>query len=120
MLAALLFEAPEQLVALGVCLLLVLVGLGVMQFIDAGEHEEAPQALLQSGDYTPQRKQEQPAMESFSGAYWLLATAVFLLLSFRTDLWRDAAIVVWPLAGLLFVPCRMLFRALLRRLANNA
>ena len=55
------------------------------------------------------------SMEAFSGGYWLLATAIFLALGFRTDLWRDAAIVTWPLAGLLFVPCRMLFRALLRR-----
>lgn len=115
LLVAAFLQAGDVVLALCTCLLLVLVGIGVGQLIRAGELEEAAQALLQTADYTPQRKREKPAMEAFSGGYWLLATAIFLILGFRTDLWRDAAIVTWPLAGLLFVPCRMLFRALLRR-----
>ena len=36
------------------------------------------------------------------GAYWCLATAVYLFWSFRTELW-ERTWIVWPVAGLLYV-----------------
>ena len=48
-----------------------------------------------------------------SGAYWLIATAIYLLWSFRTENWSTTW-MVWPVAGLLFAALRTIVEAVMK------
>ena len=37
----------------------------------------------------------------FQGAYWCVATAIYLFISFTRNNW-DSSWVIWPVAGVLF------------------
>ncbi len=90
-------------------LMLVLLGLGVMCFIRVGIPWESCLKLLEEGEYS--RREKRSGHATISGAYWMLATAVYLAWSFATNDWKNTWIV-WPVAGVLFAALRMLMRAL--------
>lgn len=83
------------------CVTLALAAAGVWCFISAGVRWASLQKLLRQGDFDPSQQKERRIKETVATAYWLIATAVYLLWSFLTDDWKSTW-VVWPVAGVLF------------------
>ena len=83
---------------LGVCFLLILVSVGVYQFVSGGVIWESYQKLLQVGDYTPDAKR---VNKNIGSIYWPVVTAVYLGYSFITNYW-DTSWAIWPVAGILW------------------
>lgn len=83
---------------LGVCFLLVLVSVGVYQFISGGVIWESFQKLLQEGDYTPDAKR---VNKNIGSIYWPVVLAVYLGYSFISGGWTHSWIL-WPVAGILW------------------
>lgn len=102
------------LVMLMVCLMLILVGIGVVFLVTAGIRHESMQKLLQEGEYAKERKTTFSLTRTVSGVYWLLATAIFLGYSFCTNDWGNSWII-WPVAGVLFAAVAVICDALEKR-----
>ena len=83
---------------LGVCFLLILVSVGVYQFISGGVIWESYQKLLQEGDYTPDAKR---VNKNIGSVYWPVVLALYLGYSFITGGWTHSWII-WPVAGVLW------------------
>lgn len=96
---------------LAVTVTILLVGIGVVFFILAGVQWASMQKLLKEGEFSDREKQKSKITGPISTVYWLLATAVYLGISFTTGRW-DASWIVWPVAGVLFAAvitvCRLL------------
>ena len=88
-------------VALSVCILLILVACGVWLFVRCGIIQGSYQKLLQEGDYTPEKKKANRILGVFQGAYWCVATAIYLYISLTRNNW-ESSWVIWPVAGVLF------------------
>lgn len=86
---------------LGTCLLLVMIALGVYQFISVGMPWAATEKLLQEGDYAPRNKKAAKWVGMVAGVYWLGAVAIYLAISLPANAW-DTTWVLWPVAGVLF------------------
>ena len=69
--------------------------------------------LLQQGDYTEDNKRRERRLSFLPGAYWCVATAVYLFWSFRTDLWNQTWIV-WPVAGVLYAAVYGILKAVVK------
>lgn len=99
--AGAIISGDSVVIGLLLALMFVTVGIGVWLFIVAGIRQASMQKLLQEGDYTKEKKKRNPVAEAVSGAYWLIVTALFLLVSFRTGDWGDTWLI-WVIAGLLY------------------
>lgn len=84
-----------------VCLLLIIEAVGVSFFIIAGINNASFDKLLQEGDYSIKEKNRSPIVSVVTTVYWLVVTAVFLVVSFMSDGWRHAGLI-WPVAGVLY------------------
>lgn len=91
-------------------LTLLLVGIGVIFFVRVGIIWESFDKLLQENDYTLQKKASHKLTGALVGCYWLVATAIFLVLTFPPLEMRESW-VVWPIAGVLFPAVMLLYRA---------
>ena len=69
--------------------------------------------LLQEGEYTQSEKKIKRKLDAFSGAYWCLATAIYLGWSFWTMRW-DFTWIVWPVAGELFAAISGIAKAIVK------
>ena len=81
--------------------LLALVALGVYALVRNGVVTSGFDKLLQQGDYTESKKRRHSRLSFLPGAYWCIATVVYLFWSFRIDSWKGTWIV-WPIAGVLY------------------
>lgn len=90
-------EDAEFLMCMTVCLLLIIVGLGVVLFILAGVPKGATDMLLEEGDYTVQGKKD----NRMAAPYWAVVTAIYLGYSLITFKWQSSW-VIWPVAAVLF------------------
>ena len=79
----------------------VLVGIGVIFFIQSGIIWESFEMILQEGSYSKERKEKQPIVGAISTAYWLIVTAIYLACSLTTNEWGYSWIV-WVVAGVLY------------------
>ena len=84
---------------------LLLVSVGVYFFITGGTYWASMEKLLQEGEYTVEKKREKGYTGRITSIYWLLATALYLGLSFAMDDWTRTWII-WPVAGVLFAAVR--------------
>lgn len=84
-----------------VCILLLIVGIGVILIVSAAVRWESMEQLLQEGEYSAKEKKSSGARDAVSTAFWLVAVAVFLAYSFITEDWSRSWIV-WPVAGVLY------------------
>lgn len=100
-LAAAYSEAALMLVMAGLCVTILMGGLCAVLFILRGIPRESYDKLLEEGDYTRTRKTSPIPLGAISTAFWLLATAIYLVWSFLTNRW-ELSWVVWPVAGVLF------------------
>ncbi len=108
-----LFDKDEYYV-FGVCVLLIIVAIAVLLMVPAGITFESYGKLLQEGDYSKKKKEENRAFASIGRAYWVLITAIYLLVSFKTNDW-DKTWIVWPVAALLFVAIKEIYNVIRRR-----
>lgn len=88
-------------VASMVILSMLIAGIGVIIFIRSGIVWESFQKLLQEGEYTKKKKENQMIRKGVTTAYWMTATALFLLYSFIGDNLENSWII-WAVAGVLF------------------
>ncbi len=93
------------------CLTLALAGCGAMILTRSGIPWASYEKLLQEGDYTRKNKEHSAITNIVSGAYWCIATAVFLAISLPTNNWGRTW-VVWPVAGVLFPAVLAVTRAI--------
>lgn len=81
--------ASEMAVIICVVILLAMVAAAVYLLVRACMIQAGFDQLLQVGEYAVSEKEEKSADDySFEGAYWCIVTAVYLLLSFWTEIGR--------------------------------
>lgn len=94
--------SEDELFLVGMlCLTLILIAIAVFLFTLVGIPWASMEKLLQEGDYTQAKKATSRMRGTISTVYWLVAVAIYLFWSFRTDAW-DQTWIVWPVAGVLF------------------
>ncbi|MBR4143398.1 MAG: XRE family transcriptional regulator, partial [Firmicutes bacterium] len=103
--AAMMME-NEFYCVLGVCFILLLVGIGVFFIVNANVVRDSYLALLEEGDYT---REEKAVDHRISGIYWGIVVAGYLAVSFLTMRW-EITWVVWPVAGILYGVVKLIFR----------
>ena len=84
-----------------VCVLLVMIAVGVWLIVRASINRGSCAVLLEEGDYSREKKEEQRRTRTLSAAYWGVVTAGYLGYSFITMNWQRSWIV-WPVAGVLY------------------
>lgn len=94
-------EAPDMIVLLCVCLLLITVAAATALFITAGITKSSLDELLREGEFAPTNRPENQLLNRFAGFYWPVTAAVYLGWSFLSGNWK-LTWVVWPVAALLF------------------
>lgn len=113
LLVAACMDAPDVVCTSFVSLLLILVACGVYMIIRVGMIKGSYDILLQEGDYTISEKKLKKKSDAFSGAYWCIATAIYLGWSFWTMRW-DFTWIIWPVEGVLFAAVSGIFRAVMQ------
>lgn len=76
-----------------------------MVFVYNGQYQEAMEKLLEEGDYTREGKARRGISGAVSVCYWLVVTAVFLIVSFvpgENNLAWKQSWVIWLVAGVLY------------------
>lgn len=96
-----------------VCLLLILVACAVYMFISICGVNASYKILLQSDDYTPERKRMEKKLAPLTRIYWLLVVCVFLAISFITMRW-DRTWIIWAVSGILFAIVRGIAELVIR------
>ncbi len=107
-------EAGDGMIMAMCALLLALVALGVYGIVRVAMRKGGYDRLLQCGDYTEEKKQENKRMEAFDGAYWCLVTCSYLGVSFSFKNWHISWII-WPVAGIAFAAIRAVVSAVGRK-----
>lgn len=96
-------------------IVLMFVAAGVHFIVRAGVVQESFNKLLQCEDYTLQNKEANRKLAYFPGSYWLVVTALFLGCGFYTENWGRTAVLIWPVAGVLFAAVYGILRAAVMR-----
>ena len=96
----------EFFCVVGVCFILLLVGIGVFFIVNANVIRDSYLALLEEGDYT---REEKAADHRIGGIYWGIVLAAYLAVSFLTMRW-EITWIVWPVAGVLYGVVKLIFR----------
>ncbi len=91
----------EVVAVFALCLMLAVIGVGVVFYITAGVRWASMERLLGEGEYSGRGKKRSKLSEAVSKVYWCVATAIFLGWSFWTNDWKTSW-MVWPIAGVLF------------------
>ena len=107
------FSASEFVEVVCTGVLLVAVSLGVHQIVWAGVIQGSFQKLLQEEDYSEENKELKKKTGSFAGIYWCLVTAIYLGISFTTNLWYKSWII-WPVAGVLFAAINGIYISIIK------
>ena len=86
------------------CLLLAMAGFGAAAFTYGGTIHASMEKLLEEGDYTRVRKARSGLMHTVCVCYWLVVTAIYLLITFSPAIAiePEQSWFVWPVAGVLF------------------
>lgn len=110
-------EADEFVLVCCLDLLLMTIAVAVFLFVWAGTIQDSFNKLLQSDDFSPEQKETSKKLRAFSGAYWCVVTAVFLIVYarfkyffFDKDLHHPNIVfgMIWSVAALLFAAIRII------------
>ncbi|MBR6159776.1 MAG: helix-turn-helix transcriptional regulator [Lachnospiraceae bacterium] len=96
-----------------VCLLLILVACAVYMFIAIVGFGASYKILLQTDDYSPERKRKENKLAPLTRVYWLLVVCIYLAVSFITMRW-DRTWIIWAVSGVLFAVVRGIAEAVIR------
>ena len=88
--------------AIGVCVLLILVAIGVALLILINIPRDTYLMLLEEEDYSPENKMQEKNLSSVSTIYWVLVVIAYLVYSFFYKNW-ESSWIIWPVAGLFYV-----------------
>lgn len=97
---AMIDDENELLLVMMLSLSFVIVGIGVVFLITTGIIWSSYEKLLQEGEYSKERKKNQPFFSTISAIYWSIVTAIFLGYSLSTNNWGYSWII-WVVAGVL-------------------
>lgn len=102
------FDSNEFQEILALCGMFVMVAIGVAFIVRANIPWESMKKLLQEGDYSVAEKErkrnKKVIVGPISGIYWMLATAMFLILTFvNTEFFIYIGGIFWAVAGILYV-----------------
>lgn len=89
-------------ILIGVCILLLFILAGVIILILTGKRPEALDVLLQTGDYSPERKEQGRIIGAVAAIWWPVTVAIFLAWGFLGKGGWGISWVVWPISGVLF------------------
>lgn len=94
----------DLVMILGVCILLLIEGLGCVAFVYGGVRQAAMEKLLEEGDYTRKNKARQGIKGGISVIYWLIVTAVFFVFTYGPsgNGQPQHSWLVWVIGGLLY------------------
>ncbi len=92
----------------------VIVSIGVFFFVYGGVMWGSFEKLLQTGEYSKQRKEKAALRTAVNIAYWLVVTAIFLCVAIPTKAWKYSG-VVWVIAGVLYPAFISVFNALQKK-----
>ena len=108
------FWSVDAAYILGVCLTIVLAGIGAALFVYTGTQTAAMEKLLEDGEYTRDRKRSGSLRGTVSLVYWLTATAVFLFYTFgpRGNGQPQYRWFIWAIAGVLYAALMAIVRLL--------
>ena len=108
------FWGVDAAYILGVCLTIVLAGIGAALFVYTGTETAAMEKLLEDGEYTRDRKRSGSLRGAVSVIYWLTATAVFLFYTFgpRGNGQPQYSWFIWAIAGVLYAAVMAIVRLL--------
>ena len=107
------FENADFAPAAAVSLTLVIAGIGSAAFVLGGTYNSAIDKLLEEGDYTRVKKEKSGLVSCISSCYWLIVTAVYLLIRFGIKGGNPkASWVIWPVAGVIFAALSAFLNAL--------
>lgn len=107
-------EMEDYLIVAMVCLLLIMIAAAVYLFVLSGNVWEVYQALLKEGDFSSKNRIANKKMAPYIRCYWLIVTAVFLLLGFLTAASWSRAWIVWPITAVLFAPFHAFLKAAMK------
>lgn len=102
------FAENDLVSAVSISVMLFIVAIAVHRFISVGIIWESYQKLLQEGDYSKARKQDNKS--PFTQLYWPLITALYLLISFSTGAWH-VTWLIWLFAN----PLKNFIQSLLKK-----
>lgn len=106
------FSGGEGTVLLGVCVLLLLVGIGVLFFLYGGIIWSSTEKLLKEGDYTAVNKRVSAKLGPASATFWLITTAIYLTVSFTSNF--ASSWIIWPVSSLFFAAFIVILKQALR------
>ena len=111
------FWSVDAAYILGVCLTIVLAGIGAALFVYTGTQTAAMEKLLEDGEYTRDRKRSGSLRGTVSLVYWLTATAVFLFYTFgpRGSGQPQYSWFIWAIAGVVFAAVMVVMKAARRK-----
>lgn len=93
------------------CITMIVAGIGAAFFITAGVTQTAMKRLLKEEEFSDEKKKVSKFAGTISTVYWLLVTAVYLVLSFLTESWNKTW-VIWAVSGVLYAAvmsvCRLI------------
>ncbi len=95
------FDAPDYIVILCVCFLLLLISIAVYLFIVSGDIQSGFEQLLQIKEYSIEKKQSEKKMKYVSTIYWCLVTAIYLGISLYYGNW-GISWIIWPVTAVLY------------------
>ncbi len=94
-------EDNDLLIVCMLSLLFFIAGIGVFFIVRCGVIWGGFEKLLQTGEYTKEKKETSALVGVVSLIYWLGATAIFFAISFPKNNWKYSGIV-WVIAGILY------------------
>ncbi|MEG0250038.1 MAG: helix-turn-helix transcriptional regulator [Peptostreptococcus sp.] len=98
---AMISEDNDIYAVLTISFSLIIVGIGVFMFTKNGIIWSSFEKLLQEGDYSKSKKQEEKDFSSISAAYWMIITTIYLGYSFISGNW-GLSWIIWVIAGVLY------------------
>ena len=85
-----------------VCLLFALIGVACFLFVLGGVYQAAMDRLLEEGEFTRKNKSKKSVKGAVSVIYWLVVTAVFLIVSQTGAVGTKGTLIIWAVAGVLY------------------
>ncbi|MGN0482222.1 MAG: permease prefix domain 1-containing protein [Lachnospiraceae bacterium] len=97
------FTTPssEWMVGIATAMLFPIIALAVCNFIVAGTRKGAYELLLNKGDFSKEKKEENKKIGTVAAVYWPLMAIAYLLWSFVGNAW-NISWLLWPIAGIAF------------------
>ena len=102
LMATIMISEEDIVCAIGACMVLAFVAVGVFFICKSSFVWGGYQKLLEEGDYTRETKADNKKVQPVLHIYWLLVVAIYLAYSFITFQWHRSWII-WPVAAVFSV-----------------